>query len=157
MARVLEFIDEAETVVSLSLADPAALQHGRGLNWGVAEVDRDWVGAAPADGQISLGDHYVTAQAFLPVIITQQATWDDVEDLHQLLTVELSKKKNKIRWVPDGSSSEYIIRTYRTHVPPLQRGQDAPNIETLKFDPVEIPIALPRHPKAKRDGVAVFL
>lgn len=157
MARILRFVAEDEVTVRLDLNDPAGLLHGRGLDWGVAPLEADWIGAAPAHGQIQVGPHYTTAQGFLPAIITEQATWDDVEALHQALTVELSRTKNKIEWQPDGAAYPYIIRTYQTHVPPLQRGQDAPSIETLKFDPVDIPIALPRHPLAKRNGVAVFL
>lgn len=157
MARILRFVAENETTIRLDLNNPAGFTHGRGLIWGSSDVDRAWLGTAGVDGDVSTGDRRPRVDALVPLILNPQATVDAMLALHAALATELDRKKNKIEWRPDGASSSLFIRTYRAAVPPLQRGQDAPPLEALLFDPIELPLIIPRHPRAKRDGVAVFL
>jgi hypothetical protein len=88
----------------------------------------------------------------IPLILPRQGSWTAVASLMQQLGAELNRPNNVIEFRPDGAASSYFIDTYRAPIPSLFRGQDAPAIETLLFDPHPIPLLIPAHPTLRGAG-----
>lgn len=142
MARILRCVDPTSpTSVRLNLVDGTSFIGGRGLDIGTVGVNRSWIRNTPT------GEWRGPVMMRVPLIIPRQANWAAIQALKTALNTELDRKKNGLEFRPDGAAASWVFLTYMAEIPPIFRGQDAVDLERLLFDPVELVLNIPRHPR----------
>lgn len=147
--------EDAAAVLRLSLMTDDGWQLGRGLDIGTAGLEGSEIRGGGQDGGIPSGLSRPNTEMRIPVYLTPQDTWAEMQALYDALIVELERPRNIIRFKPHDDADPYFFDTYRAHqIPSMFRGQDLhPALAGADIEPLVI--LLKRHPVARGAGAYI--
>lgn len=75
-------------------------------------------------GEVDVAYNPKIAEMLVPLNIS--GTWAAMRAFHGLLKIELQRPTNILRYIPEGSSDNYLADTFRSFVPTLFNGGEDP-------------------------------
>lgn len=103
----------------------AGLHLGPGLDWGSPGIAKSVLHQPGKDGEEETPGDRTNAQARIQLIILEQASYDAVADLHEVLLDALEAGHMHVwEWTPEGDPAATLVDAYRPEtLPALHRGQ----------------------------------
>lgn len=154
MATILRFVNNVGAV-RLDLNSETGFVLLRGLDLGPSELEQTWLFQESVDGAVLAGSRRPIVTMQIPILMRKQASWAAAKALMDALRVELDRTTNVLEYRPHGAGVSYLIDTYRSPIPSLFRGQEAPSPAHLLQDTAPMVLTISRDPAMRGAGAHI--